>query len=98
EDPVAVGGRDQLERPPETVLGVLERAVGDAERERRSSIVSGIDRCASLVEDCTRFVDATGGHEVVEEAGGLAGAGGFREVGGGQGGAGGGGGGRRGER
>ena len=74
EDPVAVGGRDQLERRAEPVVGVLERALGDPERERRAGIVGRLDRCARLLEHRARLVDATGGDEVVEEAGEVAGA------------------------
>ena len=79
EDPVAIGARDQLERAAEPVVGVLERALGDAKRERRPSVIGGLDRCTSLLEDCTRFVNATGGDEVVEEAGEMAGAQGLAE-------------------
>ena len=57
EDPVAVRRRDQLERRAEPVVGVLERALGDAERERRSSVVGGLDRCARLLEHRTRLVE-----------------------------------------
>ena len=65
----------------EAVVGVLERALGDTERERRSSVAGGLDRRTGLLEHSTRLVEATGGDEVVEEAGEVAGAQGLGEVG-----------------
>ena len=53
---------------------------GDAERERRPSVLGGLDRCASLLEDRACVVDTTGGDEVVDEAGEMAGAKGHRKV------------------
>ena len=81
EDAVAVGRRDQLVRHAEAVVGVGERALGDPERERRTSVVGGFDRCTRLLEQSTPLVDATGGDEVVEEAGEVAGAESLGQVG-----------------
>ena len=55
EDPVPVGGGDQFERRVESVVGVLERALGDPEREGRTSIVSGRDSGSRLLEHRTRL-------------------------------------------
>ena len=65
----------------ESVVGVLERALGDPERERRASIVSGRDSGSCLLEHRTRLVHATRGDDVVEEAGEVAGTERLREVG-----------------
>jgi hypothetical protein len=81
EDPVPVGGGDQFERRGESVVGVVERALGDPEREGRASIVSGRDSGSRLLEHRARLVHATGGDEVVEEAGEVAGAERLREIG-----------------
>ena len=74
EDPVAIGRGNQLVRKAEAVVGVLERALGDAERERRSSVARGLDRRMGLLEHCTGLLEATGRDEIVEEAGEVASA------------------------
>jgi hypothetical protein len=38
EDPVAVGGRDEVEGGAEAVVGVFERALGKVERERGPNV------------------------------------------------------------
>jgi hypothetical protein len=38
EDPVAVGGRDEVEGVPEPVVGVSERTLGNVERERGPNV------------------------------------------------------------
>ena len=81
EDPVAVGGRDQVERRVESVVGVVERALGDPQRERRPSVAGRRDRRARLVEHRARLVDAARGDEVVEEAREVAGAQARRKIG-----------------
>jgi len=81
EDSVSVGRCDQLVRRAESVAGVLERALGDAEREHRPSIVRRFDRCTRLLEQRTPLVEATGGDEIVEEAGEVPSAQGLGEVG-----------------
>jgi hypothetical protein len=81
EDSIAVGGRDQFERRAEMIVGVRERAFGDVEREGRTCVVGGLDRCAGLLEHGTRFVDPTGGDEIVKEAGQVACAYALGEVG-----------------
>src|SRR5712692_11032103 len=81
EDPIAVGGRDQLERQIELVVGVLERALGDPQRERRSGVLSRSERRARVLEHRTRLLVAARGDEIVEEGGEVAGAQGLRKVG-----------------
>ncbi len=74
EDPIAAGFGAQRKRRSKTIVGVFEGALGLAERERRSSVVARLDRCTRLLEHCAPLVEATGGDEVVEEAGEVAGA------------------------
>ena len=50
EDAIAIGLGDQLVSRPEVVVGVFERALGDTERERRSSVAGGLDRGTGLLE------------------------------------------------
>ncbi len=85
EDAVAIGLGDQLVSRSEVVVGVFERALGDTESERRSSVSGGLDRGTGFLEHLAGLLEATCGDEIVEEAGEMAGAQGLR---GGQGGSG----------
>ncbi len=68
EDPVAIRGRDQLEGSPETILGVVDRALRNRQRERRASIARGLDNGPRMDQRLACLVDSTRRDEVVDQA------------------------------
>lgn len=81
EDPVAVRGRDELTCGAEPAVGVLERALGEAEGEGRADIVGLGDEGASFVEHGSRLADPARRDEVVEQARQVTGAHHLRDIG-----------------
>ena len=74
EYPLAVRARDEGQRRPEAVVGVLECALGQVQRECRTDVLRGLDHTARLVERRAGLLDPPRGHEIVEQASQVPGA------------------------